>query len=43
MENKMKRRFCWLLGIALACAAQVASAETFPEGDVFRPLVADPI
>ena len=43
MENKMKRRFCWLLGIAFAFTAQVAPAETFPEGDVFRPLVADPV
>ena len=39
----MKTRFLLTFAFLVAFAAQGARAESFPEGDVFRPLVADPI
>lgn len=39
----MKKRFSALAAVLLAIAAQSATAESFPAGDVFNPLVADPI
>jgi hypothetical protein len=39
----MKSRFWSAFALLLAFAIQGVRAESFPEGDVFRPLVADPI
>jgi len=39
----MKARFWSAFTFLLAFAAQGVCAQSFPEGDVFRPLVADPI
>jgi len=39
----MKARFWSAFTFLLAVAAQGVCAQSFPEGDVFRPLVADPI
>lgn len=39
----MKRSLSLLCAIVLAVAAPAAAAQGFPTGDVFRPLVADPI
>jgi hypothetical protein len=46
MDTKLKAVSRALLGactIAMALAAPAARAESFPTGDVFRPLVADPL
>jgi hypothetical protein len=39
----MKSRFSWAFAIALAFLSQGVRAQSFPMGDVFRPLVADPL
>jgi len=43
LETTMKTRFLLMLAFLLAFAAPGAHAQSFPDGDVFRPLVADPI
>jgi hypothetical protein len=42
-ETLMKRSFSAVFAILLAIAVQDAGAQGFPAGDVFNPLVADPI
>ena len=39
----MNARFLSAFAVLLAFAAQAVRAESFPDGDVFRPLVADPL